>query len=62
MTDDDLDRIVDVIQSGGAELIARQSNRVTLWRLELEGHKVVVAYDRIRKQPATFIPGDWITE
>lgn len=41
--------IRDIIQTGGAKLIEKQSNRVTKWQLKLNDIDMVVIYDNRTK-------------
>jgi len=51
-----LQRLVADIQQGRGTFIRRQSNRVSLWQLNVEGRPVRVVYDRLRKTIVTFLP------
>lgn len=48
--------IVHMIQTGKAQLVRKQSHRVTIFSLQYEGKEVVVVYDGQRKTLATFLP------
>lgn len=48
--------IVQAIQAGKAEFLGRQSCRVTLWRVEVDGAKLSVVYDNKRKEIVTVLP------
>jgi hypothetical protein len=50
--------IIDAIQNNRATPIERQSNRITLFRVEYNGKYLRVAYDRVRKTLATVLPDD----
>ena len=39
-------QMVNRIKKGKAEFVRRQSNRVTLWDIEFEGHLIRVVYDK----------------
>lgn len=44
---------VEEIQTGKAEFMRKQSNRVTLWRTQHEGQSIVLVYDKQRKTIVT---------
>lgn len=48
--------LIQLIQEGRGEFVRRQSLRVTVWRLVIDGEPVRIAYDKIRKQIITFMP------
>lgn len=50
--------IIKAIQEGRAKPIERQSNRITLFRVEYNGKFLRVAYDNKRKTLATVLPDD----
>lgn len=45
--------IVQTIQNGKAKLVGRQSNRLTVWMVEIQGSEVKVVYDKLRKTLVT---------
>lgn len=48
------------IQSQKARFLKRQSNRVSIWEVEVEGVKMVAVYDASRKAIATVMkPEEW---
>lgn len=47
---------VKAIQTGKSTVIEKQSHRVTVHELIIEGEPVRVVYDRIRKTIVTFLP------
>ncbi len=47
--------IVNLIQSGKAELVDRQSNRITRWKVQIEDINAIAVYDKIRKAVVTFL-------
>lgn len=47
--------IVFQIQKGIAEFIERQSNRITIWVVDVEGEKIKAVYDSNRKQVVTVL-------
>lgn len=49
-------RIVNVIQSSRSRVVERQSLRVSVHDVDLDGVTVRVVYDRHRKQVVTFLP------
>lgn len=48
--------LVRQIQTGQAQFVRRQSNRVTHWRMEIAGKPVIAVYDKRRKMIVTFLP------
>jgi len=48
--------IVQAIQSGRAMFLRRQSQRVSHWRVEVDGVAVVAVYDNRRKEIVTVLP------
>lgn len=48
-------KLVRDVQSGAARFVERQSNRVTVWDADLDGHTVRIIYDGSRKQIVTFL-------
>jgi len=46
-------QLVNKIQKGRAELVRRQSNRVSIWDLEFEGQMIRVVYDKKTKAIVT---------
>lgn len=48
-------RVITDIQSGKAKALMKQSNRVTLFEVEMQGVACVVAYDKLRKSLATVL-------
>lgn len=50
--------IIRAIQGGRSTVVERQSRRVTVHDVELEGGVVRVVYDRQRKTLVTFLPSD----
>ena len=49
--------IVDLIQTGQAKFVGRQSNRVTVWNVPYLGMTIPMLYDSTRKQMITALPG-----
>lgn len=48
------------IQSGKAKFLERQSNRVSIWEVEVEGTKMIAVYDGLRHTIATVLtPEQW---
>jgi len=41
--------IVSRIQQGDGEFIKKQSNRVSLWKMDIAGQEATVVYDKMRK-------------
>lgn len=56
LTTADLRQIAESIRRGNSTPIERQSNRVTLHRVEFKGEQYRVVYDRKRKEIVTFLP------
>lgn len=50
--------IVRQIQTGGLAFVERQSNRITLYRLEHSGKAYKVVYDKLRKQVVTIMEAE----
>jgi len=48
--------MIQDIQGGQAELVDKQSNRVSIFRLEVDGHTVKVVYDKHTKAIVTVLP------
>lgn len=57
---DDLDQIVTDIQAGKCRLLQRQSRRVSIFAVTVEGHAIAAAYDRERHAIITFLPLQWV--
>jgi len=55
LNSDQLQALSRMIRAGRSECIERESNRVSVHRLEWQGCVVVVVYDRLRKQIVTFL-------
>ena len=51
--------IIDQILTRNADLISKQSNRVYIFDVSLNGNKVRVVYDDIRVSLVTFLKPDW---
>lgn len=49
-------QIIYDIQNDNAKFIRRQSHRVSIFSIEIEGKECVVVYDRLRKTLASFLP------
>ena len=47
---------IQMIQNGEAKFLCKSSNTRTLFELTLEGKRVKVVYDKVRKNIATFLP------
>ena len=50
------DDLVRQVQEGKAQFVCKQSNRVTVFRLRMDGKPVRIAYDKQRHQIVTFMP------
>ena len=48
--------LINQIQTGEAEFIRKQSNRVTIWRVPHDGSDLKVVYDKQRKMVVTVMP------
>lgn len=48
--------IISTIKAGAAILLRKQSNRVSLWKVQVAGQDCKVAYDKHRKEIITFLP------
>lgn len=53
---DTLRRIIADIQGGRSVVVQKQSLRVTVHDVEVDGTRMRVVYDRQRKELATFLP------
>lgn len=62
LSDSNVTDIVKFIQSNKATFLERQSNRVTVWLMALEGINIVVVYDSQRKELAILYPYSWWLE
>jgi hypothetical protein len=53
--------IVEMIQTGRSTCVEKQSNRIALHRVEIEGKSVVVVYDKLRAAIVTALypEGEW---
>lgn len=49
-------QVIHQIQSGRARLAWKQSHRVSVWEVEIEGQLVRVPYDKDRKRIITIMP------
>lgn len=56
----DIPNIVKKIQSHDFTLVRKQSNRVSIHDVEIDGRKIRLVYDKIRKLPVTALQPDWI--
>lgn len=50
--------IVNIIRSGRAIFVRKETNRVSEWKVEYSGVSMRVIYDRRRKMVVTFLPPD----
>lgn len=48
--------LIGKIQSNNGKFVEKKTNRITIWLVEHEGAEYMVAYDKIRKNIATFLP------
>ena len=60
LTEHDFDRIISCVigEWGNAELLQKQSLRVSIWKVPYKEWEFIAVYDRQRKQIATFLPPD----
>lgn len=56
LTDQLHNEIVDTIQCAKAKCIRKQSNRVTVFEIQVDGKDIEVCYDRNRKTLITVLP------
>jgi hypothetical protein len=56
LTGEEYDAIIRQIQQGECQLIAKQSLRVSIFRVVYNGQPLKVVYDRQRKTIASFLP------
>lgn len=52
--------MIERIKDGRAEHIEKQSNRVSLFRIELDGYELYPIYDRQRKMIVTVLTKDMV--
>lgn len=50
--------LIQQIQAGRGAFLKRQSLRLTVWELAVEGQVVRVVYDSKRQEIVTFLPAD----
>lgn len=50
------EKMIKMIQTGEAQVVRKQSHRVTIFSLIFEEKEVVVVYDKERKNIASFLP------
>ena len=46
LNENQYNQLVNRIKKGKADFVRRQSNRVTIWDLQFEGHEIRVVYDK----------------
>lgn len=51
--------VLRAIQTGRSEHVAKQSHRVSVHDVEVDGATVRVVYDRQRKEVVTFLRPEW---
>ena len=51
----DYNRAIDDIQNKNGQFVKKQSNRVTVWKLEQGGKEFYACYDKERKSIATVL-------
>jgi hypothetical protein len=61
LTDNDYEVLCRQIKENKAKLVERQSNRLTVWEIQLCEEQVRVCYDGSRGKIVTFLPppGSW---
>ena len=58
LTRHDLNEIVRQIQAGKAHFVERQSHRVSLFDIDIDGRSARVVYDKQRKTIVSFLPAE----
>ena len=53
------DEVIKIIQDGKAKFVERQSNRITLFDVFIDGKECRVVYDKERKTIVTFLNKDY---
>ena len=53
LSDKGVAELIQTIQSNGAQFVRRESNRVAVYRMEIDGASALVVYDRSRKTIVT---------
>ena len=53
LNDNQYKQLINIIRKGKATFVKKQSNRVSLWDLEFEGHQIRVVYDKKTKAIVT---------
>ena len=56
ITNQDIKEMVRKIQNQQAEFIERQSNRITIWKLQFRDKDYTIVYDKVRKSIVTVFP------
>jgi hypothetical protein len=56
MTNELHSNLIDQIQHGKSKVYDKQSNRITVHILEIEGESQRIVYDKSRKQIVTILP------
>lgn len=56
--ENDLNHIRNKIQEGDGELVEKQSNRVSKWRVPFKDSIFTVIYDKMRKTIVTVLPNE----
>ena len=56
----DLNLLAKRIQRGDARFVEKQSNRVTVWDIDINGETARVVYDKLRGQIVTFLPKECV--
>jgi hypothetical protein len=60
LTKKDRQDLVAQIASGKAVFVGRDSRRVSKFIVTLGDKKAICVYDRLRKEPVTLLPMDWL--
>jgi len=58
----DLNLLAKRIQRGDGRFVERQSNRVTVWDIDINGETARVIYDSQRHQIVTFLPKECLND
>lgn len=62
LTDEKRQNILNQINSGKSRLVRRQSHRVAIHEVTLDGVLIHVVYDKHRKEVVTLLPPEWTDE
>ena len=56
LSDGQYNNLCNIIRRGGSKIVFKQSNRVTIHKLEWDGKEMVVVYDKLRNTIVSFLP------